>query len=123
MSSDACAKSTGAIASGHGGGMTISFASYRCSSMGDRPAVREQAQRVRRAAGRVLERARVPGGQHVGLAGTELDGMRDRRVVRDAAGHQLPVRPPHGREPGGDRGTGDHRVEERTGGKQAAPRP
>jgi len=33
MSSDACAKSTGAIASGHGGGMTISFASYRCSSM------------------------------------------------------------------------------------------
>ena len=47
--------------------------------VGDQPAVREQAERVQRhaerAAGRALQRARVSGGQHVDLAGAELDGM------------------------------------------------
>ena len=60
----------------------------------------------------------MPGGQYVDLAGAELDGMGDRRVVRDATVHQLTVLPPDRREHGGDGGAGDHRIEERAGGEQ-----
>ena len=103
--------------------MTISFASCLCSSMSaiSRLCVsRLSACSAMPSAlrGRALQRAGVPGGQHVDLAGAELDGMGDRRVVRDAAVHQLPVLPRDGREHGGDGGAGDDRIEERAGGEQ-----
>jgi len=68
--------------------------------------------------GRALQCAGVPRGQHVDLASAELDGVGDRRVVRDAAVHQLAVLPRDRRQHGGDGGAGNHRVDERAGGEQ-----
>ena len=73
----------------------------------EQPAVRQQAQRVQshpeRAAGGLLESTGVPGGQHVDLLRSQLDGVGDRRVVGHASVHQLPVPPLHGRQHARDR--------------------
>jgi hypothetical protein len=79
ISSAACAKSIGAIESGQGGHDDQLRVVAVKLDVGDQAAVREQAERVQRhtecASGRALQCARVSGGQHVDLAGAELDGV------------------------------------------------
>lgn len=87
----------------------------------DEPALREQADRVEGhregAARRFVEGARVAGREDVDAAGAELDRVRDRRVVRDAAVHEEPVAPGDGGQDAGDRGAREDRVLEVAGGE------
>jgi hypothetical protein len=55
---------------------------------GDQPAVHEQAQSVQRHGVRAaprLQRAGVPGRQHIDRSNTEVDGVGDGRAPRDTA--------------------------------------
>ena len=113
---------------GMGGGRTISWASPRWRSMSS--IRRRWVSRLiacsaiaRAPRGRLLERAGVPGRQHVDALRPELDRVRDRRVVGHAAVHErcgLPTRT--GGEDGRDGGAGQDGVEPPGRGRGAAPR-
>ena len=70
--------------------------------------------------GACVERAGVPGGQHVDDVGAERDGLGDGGVVGDAAVDEVAAADPHRREHGGDGGAGEDRVD-RVAVRRAAP--
>jgi hypothetical protein len=83
----------------------------------DQPAVRQQADRVERhaerAAGRLLQRARIAGGEDVDALGAELERVGDRRVVGDPAVHEDAVGPWHRRQHAGKGGAAEDRLDDR----------
>jgi hypothetical protein len=87
----------------------------------DQPALDHQADGVQRhrqrAARRLGQCAGVAGRKHVDLAGTQLDGVRDRRVVRHAAVHQLAPLPADRRQHRRYRGACHDGVDRRAAGQ------